>query len=113
MLREIIAAVGSRLLVLVVPTKLIQTVQHGMQPTPSQRDEVHRFSEVCAFMKEIGVPWIDAGDVITDLEADAAKSDGGHFSRDGNMLIGEAIAQRLRPLLGSGAASALIRFPPR
>ena len=64
-------------------------------------------------MKEIGVPWIDAGDVITDLEADAAKSDGGHFSRDGNMLIGEAIAQRLRPLLGSGAASALIRFPPR
>ncbi len=114
LLREIIAAVGSRpVLVLVVPTKLIQTVQHGMQPTPSQRDEVHRFSEVCAFMKEIGVPWIDAGDVITDLEADAAKSDGGHFSRDGNMLIGEAIAQRLRPLLGSGAASALIRFPPR
>ena len=56
-------------------------------------------------MKEIGVPWIDAGAVITDLEADAAKGDGGHFSRDGNTLIGEAIAQRLEPLLQAARAT--------
>lgn len=103
LLREIIAEVGSRPLVaLVVPTKLIQKVQQGAQPFSSdQVDEIRRFEEVCRFMKETGVAWIDAGDVITDLEADATKSDGAHFSREGNLLIGEAIAQRLHPLLRS------------
>jgi hypothetical protein len=102
LLREIIVAVGSRpIVLLVVPTKLIQQVQPGTQPSPNQLGEIRRFKAVCGFMKEIGVPWIDAGDVITDLEADAAKSDGAHFSRDGNILIGEAVAQRLHPLLRS------------
>ena len=102
LLRETIAAVGRRpIVMLVVPTKLVQTVQHGMPPTPQQVDELRRFDEVRRFVRETGIPWVDAGDVIPDLEADAAKSDGAHFSRDGNALIGEAIAQRLQPLLGS------------
>jgi lysophospholipase L1-like esterase len=100
LLRAIIASVGTRpLVVLVVPTRLVQEVQHGFHPDPRQLGEIRRFEQVCALMKESGVPWIDAGAVITDLAADAAKSDGGHFSRDGNTLIGEAIAQGLEPLL--------------
>ncbi len=103
LLREIIAAVGSRpLVVLVVPTKLNQSVQHGARPSPNQVDEVRRFDQVRRFIEATGVAWIDAGDVIADLEADAAKSDGAHFSRDGNVLVGEAIAQRLLPSLRSG-----------
>jgi|SRR5579862_2264634 len=97
LLSETIAAVGSRPIVfLVVPTKRVQ-----QEPRPSRDhiDEIRRFNEVCAFMNELGVPWIDAGNVITDLEADAANGDGGHFSHEGNTLIGEAIAQRLRPSL--------------
>jgi lysophospholipase L1-like esterase len=101
LLREIIATVGHRpLIVLVVPTKLVQQVQHGIQPSPNQLGELRRFQQVCGVMQELGVPWIDAGEVIPDLEADAAKGDGGHFSRDGNALIGEAIARKLEPLLG-------------
>ena len=107
LLREIIAAVGSRpIVVLVVPTKVIQQVQHGAPPSPNQLGEIRRFNEVCALMKETGVSWINAGDVIGDLEADAAESDGGHFSRTGNVLIGEAIAQRLRPLLRAATATS-------
>ena len=102
LLREIIAAVGSRpLVVLVIPTKLAQQVRPEWQLSSNQVDEVRRLDEVRRFMKETGVAWIDAGDVIADLEADAAKSDGAHFSRAGNVLIGEAIAQRLQPSLGS------------
>jgi lysophospholipase L1-like esterase len=100
LLRAIIAAAGGRpIVVLVVPTKLVQQVQRGTQLSSNHVDEIQRFDEVSAFLRDIGVPWIDAGDVITDLEADAAKGDGGHFSRDGNTLIGEAIALRLHPLL--------------
>ena len=113
LLREIIAAVGKRpLVVLVVPTRLVQQMQHGVQPDPRQLGEIRRYEEVCAFMKESGVPWIDAGEVITDLAADAAKGDGGHFSRDGNARIGAAIAQRLQPLLQArGGASATDDHP--
>ncbi len=100
LLRETVATVGSRpIVLLVVPTKLVQQVQHGRQAPTGQVGEIRRFDDVFAFVKELGVPWIDAGDVIADLEADAAKGDGGHFSRDGNALVGEAIANRLLPLL--------------
>jgi lysophospholipase L1-like esterase len=106
LLRAIVAMSGKRpVVVLVVPTKLVQQVQHGIQPSSNQLGELRRFQQVSALMKEIGVPWIDAGEVITDLEADAAKGDGGHFSRDGNALIGEAIAQRLVPLLRAARAT--------
>jgi lysophospholipase L1-like esterase len=99
LLRAILAEVGTRpIVVLVIPTKLVQEVRHGAQPSSNQLDEIRRFDEVCRFMEATGVPWIDAGDVITDLGADAAKSDCAHFSREGNVLIGEAIAQRLHPL---------------
>ena len=105
--REIISAAGARpIVMLVIPTKLVQAAatQPELTLSPMQLGEVRRFNDICAFMKEVGVPWIDAGDVIDDLAADAAKSDGAHFSREGNALIGEAIAQQLRPLMGSDTA---------
>jgi hypothetical protein len=100
LLRETVAAVGGRpIVLLVVPTKLVQHARREPQSSRDRTGEIRRFDEVRAFVKELGVPCIDAGDVIPDLEADAAKGDGGHFSRDGNVLIGEAIASRLHPLL--------------
>ena len=102
LLRESVAAVGSRpIVVLVIPTKLVQKARHGSTPSPQELGEIRRYEEVRRYIEDIGVPWIDAGDVITDLEADAAKGDGSHFSRDGNVLIGEQIAGQLRSLLGS------------
>ena len=100
LLGEMLVAVAKRpLVMLVIPTKVVQQVQHGIPASPNQLGEVQRFEQVCAYLKESEVSWIDAGVVIPDLEADAAKGDGGHFSRDGNLAIGEAIAQRLAPML--------------
>jgi lysophospholipase L1-like esterase len=79
-------------------------VQRGDQsPGPSQQGELERFKRVRELVNGIGVPWIDAGAVITDLEADAAKGDGSHFSPAGCERIGEAIARTLEPLLRSRA----------
>ena len=91
---------GVPIVMLVIPTKLVQDVQHGAHTgSPQQEGEVQRFERVRALVKSFGVPWIDAGDIIPDLETDAAKSDGAHFSKEGNARIGEAIAHELAPLL--------------
>ena len=106
LLRETVAAIGARpFVMLVVPTRLVQEVQHGARPSSNQVGELRRFEAVCELMKEMKVPWIDAGEVITDLAADAAKSDGGHFSRDGNALLGDAIALRLERRLQAGTTA--------
>lgn len=103
LLSEIVSTARGRsipIVVLVIPTKLVQQVRHGAGSRSSQQaGEVQRFERVRALVNGYGIPWIDAGDVIADLAADAAKSDGSHFSKDGNALIGEAIARHLEPLL--------------
>jgi lysophospholipase L1-like esterase len=92
------------IVVLVIPTKLVQRVQRVRQVLgPAEASEVQRFERVRALVRDTGVPFVDAGEIITDLAADAAKADGSHFSREGNALIGEAIARKLGPLL-SGTA---------
>ena len=70
-----------------------------------QTGEIERFEGVRARVKTFEVPWIDAGEIVVDLASDAAKGDGAHFSKDGNRLIGEAIAHELAPLLRSRIAS--------
>lgn len=107
LLAEIVATARARgipVIVLVIPTRLVQQPpdrNHAATPIA----ELRRFEHVRALVETLGVPWIDAGAVISDLGADAAKGDGGHFSRDGNTLVGEAIARELAPLLlSSGRA---------
>lgn len=93
--RHGIPAVG-----LVVPTQLVQQVQRGGHPgSRAQQEELQRFEKVRHWFETAGIRWLDAGVTIPDLAADAAKGDGGHFSKDGNERIGEAIALELLPLL--------------
>jgi len=103
LLDEIVSTVRGRgipILVLVIPTKLVQWVAAGHRPrTSMELGEIQRFERVRDLITTLGVPSIDAGEVITDLKADAASGDGAHFSRDGNARIGEAIAGRLELLL--------------
>ena len=99
---------GIPIVVLVIPTKLVQEVGRNDHPWSSrQLAEIERFERVRAFGKESGVEMVNAGEVIANLAQDAAKGDGAHFSKDGNALIGEALARRLEPLLraprGAGA----------
>jgi len=104
LLAEIIATVRARripIVMLLVPTPLVQDVRRGLgsEGSPAQRSEVQRFESVRTFVAGLDVPWIDAGDLIPDLAADAARVDGAHFSQEGNAAVGEAIAHQLEPLL--------------
>jgi lysophospholipase L1-like esterase len=106
LLTEIIATVRARripIVVLLVPTQLVQDVRRGLESdgSPAHRGEVQRFESVRRFVMGLDVPWIDAGDLIPDLAADAARVDGAHFSKEGNAAVGEAIARELEPLLRS------------
>ena len=111
LLSEMVSTVrahGIAIVVLVIPTKLVQDVQrHTGALSRQQKMEIQRFERVRTLVEGFGVPWIDAGEVIPDLGADAAKSDGAHFSTAGNTLIGEALARQLEPLLQprTGAAA--------
>lgn len=101
LLSEIVATARAHqlpIVILIVPTKLVQAVQRGLQADDG-RGELQRFRATRDVVAALGVPWIDAGDVIPDLAADATTSDGGHFGPEGNRLVGEAIAARLAPLL--------------
>jgi lysophospholipase L1-like esterase len=110
LLTEIIAAARQHqipIVVLVIPTKLVQHVQHGQHPLgPLQAAELQRFAGVRALLQDSGVPYVDAGEIIPDLAADAAKADGAHFSAEGNAAVGEAIAQKLKRMLRVAASHA-------
>jgi lysophospholipase L1-like esterase len=100
------------IVVLVVPTKLVQQRQGNNAPTSTvEAGELRRFEHVRALMQAQGVPYVDAGEIIPDLEGDAAKADGAHFSREGNARIGEAIAQKLGPLLRASPATGQATGP--
>ena len=104
LLTEIITTVRARgipVVVLLVPTRLVQEVRRGREAdgSPAHRGEVQRFESVRRLLIGLDVPWIDAGDLIPDLAADAARVDGAHFSKEGNAAVGGAIARRLEPLL--------------
>jgi len=105
LLKEIIATARTRglaVVVLVVPTT---HVQEKDTDHPFARLWIERFERVLEIVKGLDVAWIDAGSVIPDLAADAATSDGGHFGKEGNRLIGEAIAEKLLPVLRARADS--------
>ncbi len=88
------------LVALLVPTAAVQQAPLRPQPLPRfEALEVARFQGVAAAFDELGVPVVNAGDIITDLAADARESDGSHFSKVGNARIGAAIAEQLRPRL--------------
>ena len=104
LLTEIVATARARripVVILLIPTRLVQDLHRGVEPDgiPAHRSEVERFESVRTFVMGLDVPWIDAGDLIPDLAADAARVDGAHFSQEGNAAVGEAIARRLEPLL--------------
>jgi hypothetical protein len=104
LLTEIVATARAHqipIVLLLIPTRLVQNVHRGVEAAGSavQRGEVQRFESIRTFAMGLGVPWIDAGDLIPDLGADAARVDGAHFSQEGNTVVGEAIARQLEPLL--------------
>lgn len=104
LLMEIVATVRARqipIVLLLVPTQLVQDVHRGVEfdGSPAKRGELERFESIRTLVMGLGVPWIDAGDLIPSLAADAARVDGAHFSKEGNTAVGEAIARQLEPLL--------------
>ncbi len=65
-LSEIVSVARGRgipLVVLVIPTRLVQDVRRGGMPrSPAQVAEIQRFERVRALVQGFGVPWIDAGE---------------------------------------------------
>ncbi len=101
LLNEIVATARARgipIVVLVIPTKVVQAKGNPANPA-APAGELRRYEYVRELVRGLGVASIDAGEVIADLAADAASGDGGHFGKEGNRLIGEAIAERLEPTL--------------
>lgn len=106
LLREIVATARARhipLVFLVVPTRRVQE-SYG-RVVSRKIPEIERFYGVRDAIATSGVPWLDAGEVIPDLWADAQTGDRGHFGREGNRLVGEALARQLKPLLSPRAGS--------
>ena len=100
LLKELVASARRRnipIVILIIPTKLSQKAPESLSMVHEK--EIQRFERIHAFVQGLGVAYVDAGAIIADLDADAAKGDGSHFSRDGNKLIGAALAARLQPLL--------------
>jgi hypothetical protein len=92
LLRETVAtarAAGIPVFILVVGEQ--HECDHSARVSPE-----HAYERVLGVVEGLGVPFASSCDV-----AGIHYNSSGHFDADGNALIGEALAQRLAPLLGT------------
>ena len=93
-------------------TTPVDDARHAATHVPIRRNaDVEAYNEVLTSVaSQLGAPVNDLYRVATAAPVDVVGEDGIHLTTDGATLLGEAVAQFLRPLVA--AASALRPAPP-
>ncbi len=94
LLQEVVATTKKRHLPIAVV--VCATAWEIGRTSVSPYDESDRLERVAGTVTQLHVPWIDSRTVVTTPED---YNGDGHFSAEGNALIGERLAQELAPLL--------------